>query len=60
MILIETLVAQFLICGDKLESKGSTADGSSHPAPLATINLESFETSAIAEAAARLIEPISG
>ena len=53
---IEALVEQFLICGDELELKASAADGRSHPAPLATINLESFESSAIAEAAARLIE----
>ena len=53
---IEALVEQFLICGDELESKGSTADGQRHPAPLAKINLESLESSAIAEAAARLIE----
>jgi len=53
---IEALVEQFLICGDELELKPSAADGRGHPAPLATINLESFESSAIAEAAARLIE----
>ena len=52
---IEALVEQFLICGDKLESKGSTGDELSHPAPLGTIKLESLESSAIAEAAARLI-----
>ena len=52
---IEALVEQFLICGDELESKGSTADGQRHPAPLAKINLESLESSAIAEVAARLI-----
>ena len=53
---VEALVEQFLICGDELKSKGSTADGRSHPAPLATIKLELLESSAIAEAAARLIE----
>lgn len=57
---IEALVEQFFICGDKLESKGSTADGLSHPAPLATIKLESLETSAIAEAAAKLIGSLGG
>ena len=53
---IEALVEQFLIYGDELESNGSTGDGQSHPAPLATIKLESLESSTIAEAAARLIE----
>ena len=57
---IEALVEQFLICGDDLESKGSTVDGRRHPAPLATINLESLDSSAIAEAAARLIGPLTG
>ena len=52
---IEALVEQFLICGDEMESKGSVADGSIHSGPLATISLESLETSAIAEAAAKLI-----
>ena len=52
---IEALVEQFLICGDELELKGSAADGQRHSAPLATIKLESLETSAIAEAAAKLI-----
>ena len=52
---IEALVEQFLIYGDELESNGSTGDRHSHPAPLAKINLESLESSAIAEAAARLI-----
>jgi len=53
---IEALVEQFLICGDELESNSSTADGIGQPVPLATINLESLESSAIAEAAAGLIE----
>ncbi len=53
---IEALVEQFLICGDEMESKGSTGDSLSHPAPLATIKLESLESSTIAKAAARLIE----
>ena len=53
---IEVLVEQFLIYGDEMASKGSVADVSIHPAPLATINLESLESSTIAEAAARLIE----
>ena len=53
---IEALVEQFLIYGDEMESKGSTGDDLSHPAPLATIKLESLESSTIAEAAARLIE----
>ncbi len=52
---IEALVEQFLIYGDEIASKGSVADVSIHPAPLATINLESLEISPIAEAAARLI-----
>ena len=53
---IEALVEQFSIYGDEMKSKGLAADGRSHPAPLGTINLESLESSAIAEAAARLIE----
>lgn len=53
---IEALVEQFLIYGDELESNGSTGDGKSHPAPLAKLNLESLDSSAIAEAAAMLIE----
>lgn len=53
---IEVLVEQFLIYGDEMELKRSAADGRRHPAPLATINLESLESSAIADAAARLIE----
>jgi tRNA 2-selenouridine synthase len=57
---IGALVEQFLIYGDELESNGSTGDGQSHPAPLAKINLESLETSAIAEAAARLIASPGG
>jgi len=57
---IEVLVEQFLIYGDELESKDSTADGRSHPPPLATINLESLESSAIAEAAAKLIGSLGG
>jgi len=52
---IEVLVEQFLIYGDEVESKGSVADGPIHPVPLATINLESLDSSVIAEAAARLI-----
>ena len=52
---IEALVEQFLIYGDEMESKCSTGDGPSHPAPLATIKLESLESSTIAEVAARLI-----
>ncbi len=52
---IEVLVEQFLIYGDEMASKSSGADVSIHPAPLATINLESLESSPIAEAAARLI-----
>ena len=57
---IKALVEQFLISGDEMESKGSPADGLSHPAPLATIKLESLDSSAIAEAAARLIGPLTG
>lgn len=57
---IEVLVEQFLIYGDEMESKGSVADDSIHPEPLATINLESLESSAIAEAAARLIGSLGG
>lgn len=57
---IEALVEQFLICGDELEMKGSAADGRSHPAPMATINLESLESSAVAEAAAKLIGSLGG
>ena len=53
---IEALVEQFSIYGDEMESTGSVADDSIHPVPLATINLESLESSAIAEAAAKLIE----
>ena len=53
---VEALVEQFLIYGDEMESTGSVADDSIHPAPLATIKLESIERATIAEAAARLIE----